>query len=78
MKCGSKLNHFAEPMLVMKELRVNFDTSDMTWLIFVSQPTEFICTNKAIDNAAVNNLPPGVVRQIIKLLLMGMLRSENA
>ena len=62
MKCGSKLNHFGEPVLVTKELKVNFDTSDMTWLIFVSQPTEFVCTNKAVDNAAINNLPPGVVR----------------
>ena len=62
LQCGSKLNHFSEsPVLVEKELKISFDTSDMTWLIFVSEPTEFVCTNKVLNNAAVNNLPPGVV-----------------
>lgn len=32
----------------------------MTWLIFVSEPTEFICTNTTVIEQ-VNNLPPGVL-----------------
>lgn len=60
--CGSKFNEFSQtPFLVEKEIKIHFDTSDMTWLIFVSEPTSFICTNSILDSTKANNLPPGVV-----------------
>lgn len=31
--------------LVTKELRIHL-SSDFTWLVFVSEPTEFVCSNK--------------------------------
>jgi hypothetical protein len=61
--CGSKFNEFSKtPFLVEKEIKLHFDTSDMTWLIFVSEPTSFVCTNSILDTAKINDLPPGVVR----------------
>lgn len=43
--CAKKFNTFStQPVLVEKELKVQFDTSDMTWMIFVSQPTLFVCS----------------------------------
>jgi hypothetical protein len=65
LTCGSKAGEYSlTPVLVEKEIKVQFDTSDMTWLIFVSEPMEFVCTNKEVDEAAVSNLPPGVVTNI--------------
>jgi len=55
LTCGTGNSH-----LIKNELRVQFEKSDMTWLIFVSEPTEFICTNTTVIEA-VNNLPPGVL-----------------
>lgn len=64
MVCG-KQGTFGPPTLVQSEIMVHFDTSDMTWLIFLSEPTEFVCSNSPpvpIDPAdAPPPLPPGVV-----------------
>lgn len=61
--CGSSEfgEYSAEPFTVQKELKIQFDTSDMTWLVFVSEPTEFVCTNHV---GVPNNVPsiPGVVQ----------------
>lgn len=45
--CGSSAlgTYTAAPFTVEKEVKIQFDTSDMTWLVFVSEPTEFVCTN---------------------------------
>ena len=55
LTCGTGIAH-----LIKGELRIQFEKSDMTWLIFVSEPTEFICTNTTVIEQ-VNNLPPGVL-----------------
>lgn len=62
--CGVGKGVFSDkPVTVEREIRLQFDTSDMTWLVFVSRPTEFVCSNSPMPapdpNAPV--LPPGVV-----------------
>jgi hypothetical protein len=61
LECGVGFGNYSpKPVLVQKELKVQFDTSDMTWLIFVSEPTEFECAmhKRPEDNSASI---PGVV-----------------
>jgi hypothetical protein len=41
----------SNPVTVQKELSVTFDTADATWLIFVSEPMEFVCTNILYDDS---------------------------
>lgn len=36
----------AVPVTVHKEMLIQFETSDMQWIVFVSEPTEFVCSNK--------------------------------
>jgi hypothetical protein len=61
--CGVGVgNYSSKPVLVERELKFELDTSDMTWLVFVSEPTEFVCS--FFDGAKYMeslNLPPGVV-----------------
>jgi hypothetical protein len=38
-------NFSKTPVLVTKELLIPFDGSDMTWLVFVSEPTYFECSH---------------------------------
>lgn len=46
--CGDTNTSFSEqPALVRSVLQLQFDTSDFTWLVFVSKPTYFICSNVA-------------------------------
>ena len=40
--CGQ--GKFSEPVLVQSEILMRFDVSDQTWVLFVSEPTEFICS----------------------------------
>lgn len=62
--CGEGEGVFSdEPKLVKKELKVHFDTSDFTWLIFVSEPTSFVCSTVA-EPVSTEMLPPGVVSKI--------------
>ena len=47
LKCGYGHNVFTQvPVLVKKEMKLQFEVSDMTWIVFVSEPTYFICANK--------------------------------
>lgn len=62
--CGIGKGTFSEnSVTVHRELRLQFETSDMTWLVFVSRPTEFTCSNTPMPapdpNAAP--VPPGVI-----------------
>ena len=60
--CGSKTNEFSKkPMLVQRELKVTFAVSDMQWLIFVSEPTEFTCSNLPLSSEAETIHFPGYV-----------------
>jgi endoglucanase Acf2 len=62
--CGEGKGNYSagKPFMVNREIKLQFDTSDMTWLLFVSQPTEFVCTNTAMPLPDPNAppLPPGV------------------
>eukprot|EP01038_Epipyxis_sp_PR26KG_P009986 gene9986-13436_t len=59
--CGVGRDVFsAEPVLVNQEIKVQFDTSDMTWLIFLSEPALFVCSTRKASQST-ENLPPGVV-----------------
>lgn len=60
LECGDgEGNYSKKPVLVQRELKVQFDTSDMTWLIFVSEPTEFTCANYLHDPSHDPPLIPG-------------------
>ena len=58
--CGEGHGVFSsQPVLVKRELMLTFDVSDMTWLVFVSEPTEFVCSNLAISTAKRNEADEG-------------------
>jgi hypothetical protein len=44
-KCGSTWGEYSKPFTVHKELRLEFTVSDYTWILFVSEPTEFVCSS---------------------------------
>lgn len=54
--CGDKEGVFGEPRLVNSEIRVQIDAADTTWLIFVSEPTLFVCSN-VIDDQQHDSIP---------------------
>ncbi len=62
--CGNgKFGEYSTtPVHVNRELRIQFDTSDMTWLVFFSAPMEVECAqyDSAQDTSDLH-LPPGVV-----------------
>lgn len=61
LECGSGFEKYsAHPLRVNHEIKLSFDTSDMTWLIFLSEPMEIECSNNILhpdDGPSV----PGVV-----------------
>ncbi len=63
--CGKERGIFTNiPVRAERELRIEFDTSDMTWLVFLSEPIEFICSSFDADLDMERRgitLPPGVV-----------------
>jgi len=64
MICGEGRGVFSTtPVTVTKEIKLQFDTSDMTWLVFVSEPTDFVCSNTKPVQSDVY-LPPGVVSPV--------------
>lgn len=61
LECGQGVGSWStEPKLVNHEIRVHFDISDFTWLIFVSEPTMFTCSNK-LEPVDTTFYPPGFV-----------------
>ena len=44
--CGDGENVFGDPKIVQREVRIHIDTSDFTWLLFFSEPTEIVCSIK--------------------------------
>jgi endo-1,3(4)-beta-glucanase len=59
IECGNGKDKWSKPFTVNKELKVHFVSGDATWLIFVSSPTEFVCSN-VISEQEIGSLP-GVV-----------------
>lgn len=58
--CGNGYNVFSEtPILVKREIKVQFEVSDMTWIIFISEPTYFICSNLYFSTSN----PPGTGKE---------------
>lgn len=43
--CGTADSIFGAPFTVQRELILKFDVSDFTWILFVSEPTEFVCSS---------------------------------
>ena len=65
MTCGSKPGEWGPAVAVHNEIQLQFDTSDMTWLVFPSEPAEFSCINIP---APLNPGPPpapGVVQEAV-------------
>ncbi|RYG64835.1 hypothetical protein EON64_13170 [archaeon] len=59
---GKTGKYSAHPVLVRRELKIQFDTSDMSWLVFVSEPMEFVCSQYDAARDVVDmDLPPGVL-----------------
>lgn len=65
MECGTGSGNYGPAKLVNKEIRVHFDQSDFTWLIFVSEPTSFQCWTE--NDPFDPNLSPGVVTEGAKI-----------
>lgn len=61
IQCGEGVGVFGLPVHVKREIRLQFDTSDMTWLVFVSEPMDFVCSNTVPPPRVGPELPPGVV-----------------
>ncbi len=64
LKCGEGIGVFSDnAVTVHRELKLVFDTSDMTWLVFVSRPTTFTCSSTPLPPPDPNAppLPPGVL-----------------
>jgi len=60
LECGTGRGVYsAEPVLVQRELKFAFDTSDMTWLVFVSEPTLFECSGQQHNPADDPYVEPG-------------------
>ena len=59
MVCGTRLGEFGPPTLVTDEIMLHFDTADTTWLVFVSEPMEFVCSNVPVNKTLVS--VPGTV-----------------
>jgi hypothetical protein len=60
--CGQGFGNFSvKPVTVQKEIRFELDTSDMTWLLFVSEPTTFECSSQPAGPGPGTSLAPGVV-----------------
>ena len=81
--CGKGDGVYGEPKTVQNEVRISFDTSDFTWLIFFSEPTEIVCSNKPEPPAIFyglgvpppENLPHGKFEiMATKPMKMGMVR----
>ena len=61
LTCGDKRNaQVNDGIVAEKELELVFDQSDTTWIVFVSQPTRFIC-NSVEATKPTEELPPGVL-----------------
>eukprot|EP00599_Poterioochromonas_sp_BG-1_P009041 CAMPEP_0173139988 /NCGR_PEP_ID=MMETSP1105-20130129/4598_1 /TAXON_ID=2985 /ORGANISM="Ochromonas sp., Strain BG-1" /LENGTH=938 /DNA_ID=CAMNT_0014052849 /DNA_START=75 /DNA_END=2891 /DNA_ORIENTATION=+ len=61
-RASSYCNNPHEIISVQKEMKIAFDSADLTWLIFLSEPMQFTC--KQFDATSYErslNLPPGVV-----------------
>ena len=65
LECGSTPGEYSKTSVIAeKEIKLQFDTSDMTWIAFLSEPMEFICSNfDAVkdDERLGVTYPPGVV-----------------
>ena len=59
MECGND-GAFGPHVEVQEEIKLQFDTSDMTWLVFVSEPGHYVCS-MATPSIPTAPLPPGVV-----------------
>jgi len=59
--CGEGIGIFGPPVTVQREIQLQFDTSDMTWLVFLSEPMRIACSMYTPPPAFGPALPPGVV-----------------
>jgi hypothetical protein len=59
--CGKNGVFSKHPVLVERELKLTFDTSDMTWIVFLSEPASFICTRQDAVLDVPKPSAPGVV-----------------
>lgn len=58
MTCGEN-GAFGPPASVQEEIKLTFDTSDMTWLVFISEPGLYVCSTE--EAPPVIAAAPGVV-----------------
>ena len=62
--CGSGYGNYGEPFRTESSLKLSFDTSDQTWLLFVSEPTEFVCFYVLSNyEASVSGVVPPLTQQ---------------
>jgi hypothetical protein len=59
--CGKGRRNFSSIPVEVEEIKVQFDTSDMTWLIFFSEPTFVVCSSAHSTAVSDGTFVPGVV-----------------
>lgn len=65
VQCGIGRDTYSESFRVEREIKIELDQSDMTWLVFLSSPMEFRCASfDASEEVWKLNLPPGVVMDL--------------
>jgi hypothetical protein len=60
LECGKDGKFSTVPVLSEREVKIQFDTSDQTWLLFVSEPVVWECSVKEAAKVGPD-VPPGVV-----------------
>ena len=62
--CGEGYGNYGEPFLVKSNVKLVFGTSDQTWLVFPSEPTEFVCYYVLpINTVSIPGLVPPIENQ---------------
>ena len=85
LECGKDGKFSTVPIESEKEVKVQFDTSDQTWLIFVSEPVVWECSVTEAPKLDPN-LPPGTVNtgeasfelRALRPMRIGMIRGAMA
>ena len=60
--CGQGRGVFGPPIAVQREIQLQFDTSDMTWLVFFSEPADVLCSVYVPPPSADPPVAPGIVQ----------------
>lgn len=79
VQCGNGRDTFSDSFRVEREIKIELDQSDMTWLVFLSSPMEFRCASyDASEETRKLNLPPGVIIDVPSLFDLQAVSSSSS